>query len=344
MLTIYSDDHHLHHGKYELIDGQLTPCFEKPSRADMVLARAQKVKLGEVVAPREFGLAPILRVHDEGFVHFLKDAWAEWQAMGRDYDMLPFTWPNRRLRQTIPDCIDGKFGYYSFDAGVPITAGTWQAVSSSVNVALTGQAELAKGARGVFSLCRPPGHHAAADYMGGYCYFNNAAIAAQAMLDQGASRVAILDVDYHHGNGTQDIFYDRGDVLTVSIHGDPVQEYPYYIGFADETGEGAGLGANLNLPLPWGSDFQAWSAALDQGLDRIRSFAPDRLVVSLGVDTFQDDPISHFLLQSTDYPQIGAKIAALGVPVLFVMEGGYAIEAIGVNAVNVLKGFEAARG
>ena len=147
MLTIYSDDHHLHHGKYELIDGQLTPCFEKPSRADMVLARAQKVKLGEVVAPREFGLAPILRVHDEGFVHFLKDAWAEWQAMGRDYDMLPFTWPNRRLRQTIPDCIDGKFGYYSFDAGVPITAGTWQAVSSSVNVALTGQAELAKGAR-----------------------------------------------------------------------------------------------------------------------------------------------------------------------------------------------------
>ena len=111
MLTIYSDDHHLHHGKYELIDGQLTPCFEKPSRADMVLARAQKVKLGEVVAPREFGLAPILRVHDEGFVHFLKDAWTEWQAMGRDYDMLPFTWPNRRLRQTIPDCIDGKFGY-----------------------------------------------------------------------------------------------------------------------------------------------------------------------------------------------------------------------------------------
>src|SRR5690606_30772501 len=174
MLTIYSDDPHLHHGKFELIDGQLTPCFEKPSRADMVLARARKVKLGEVIEPREFGLEPILRVHDEGFVHFLKGAWAEWQALGRDHDMLPFTWPNRRLRQTIPDSIDGRLGYYSFDAGVPITAGSWQAISSSVNVAMTGQAELARGARGVFSLCRPPGHHASADYMGGYCYLNNA--------------------------------------------------------------------------------------------------------------------------------------------------------------------------
>ena len=340
MLTIYSDDHHLHHGKYELIDGQLTPCFEKPSRADMVLARAQKVKLGEVAAPREFGLAPILRVHDEGFVHFLKDAWTEWQAMGRDYDMLPFTWPNRRLRQTIPDCIDGKFGYYSFDAGVPITAGTWQAVSSSVNVALTGQAELAKGARGVFSLCRPPGHHAAADYMGGYCYFNNAAIAAQAMLDQGASRVAILDVDYHHGNGTQDIFYDRADVLFTSIHGDPRFEYPFFLGYADEKGEGVGRGFNFNYPLAAGSDWAAWSLALAAACRQIAAYAPDALIVSLGVDTFKEDPISQFKLDSPDYLRMGEVIGALGLQTLFVMEGGYAVEEIGINAINVLQGFD----
>ena len=250
MLTIYSDDHHLHHGAAELIDGTFKPCFEMPSRADMVLARAKAVKLGPIAAPRDFGLDPVRRVHSEGFVRFLQNAWSDWTALGRSHDMLPMTWPVRRLRDVEPDTIDGKLGYYSFDAGAPITAGTWKAITASANVALTGQAELAKGARGVFSLCRPPGHHAAADYIGGYCYLNNAAIAAQAMLDQGASRVAILDVDYHHGNGTQDIFYDRGDVLFTSIHGDPRFEYPYFLGFADE--KGVGVGRRLQLQLPAG--------------------------------------------------------------------------------------------
>ena len=342
MLTIYSDDHHLHHGKYELIDGQLTPCFEKPSRADMVLARAQKVKLGEVAAPREFGLAPILRVHDEGFVHFLKDAWAEWQAMGRDYDMLPFTWPNRRLRQTIPDCIDGKFGYYSFDAGVPITAGTWQAVYTSAQVALSGQAEIAAGAHSTFALCRPPGHHASADVMGGYCYLNNVAIVAQACLDQGAARVAILDVDYHHGNGTQSIFYDRDDVFVANIHGSPSFEYPHFLGYADETGAGRGEGFNLNLPLAAGSAWDIWGAALETACQRIAAYGPDVLLVSLGVDTYQNDPISSFKLDSPDYLRMGERIAALGKPTLFVMEGGYAVAEIGINAVNVLEGFQGA--
>ncbi|RCI71989.1 histone deacetylase family protein, partial [Pseudomonas aeruginosa] len=217
MLTIYSDDHRLHHGRHELIGGQFTPCFEKPSRADMVLDRVKAVGLGEVRAPRDFGLEPIRRVHSEGFVRFLQNAWQDWLATGRSHDMLPIAWPTRRLRQTEPDNIDGRLGYYSFDAGAPITAGTWQAITSSANVALSGQSELANGARSVFSLCRPPGHHAAADYMGGYCFFNNAAIAAQAFLDRGAGRVAILDVDYPHGNGTQDIFYDRADVLFTSL-------------------------------------------------------------------------------------------------------------------------------
>ena len=339
MLTIYSDDHRLHHGRHELIGGQFTPCFEKPSRADMVLDRVKAVGLGEVRAPRDFGLEPIRRVHSEGFVRFLQNAWQDWLA---SHDMLPIAWPTRRLRQTEPDNIDGRLGYYSFDAGAPITAGTWQAITSSANVALSGQSELANGARSVFSLCRPPGHHAAADYMGGYCFFNNAAIAAQAFLDRGAGRVAILDVDYHHGNGTQDIFYRRDDVLFASIHGDPRVEYPYFLGYADERGEGAGEGCNHNYPLAHGSGWDLWSAALDDACVRIAGYAPDALVISLGVDTYKEDPISQFKLDSPDYLRMGERIARLGLPTLFIMEGGYAVEAIGINAVNVLQGYEGA--
>ncbi|RJG12531.1 histone deacetylase family protein [Pseudomonas cavernicola] len=340
MLTIYSDDHHLHHGKHELIGGQFKPCFEMPSRADMVLDRAKAVALGNVQSPLDFGLAPIRRVHSEGFLRFLQNAWADWQAIGRSHDMLPIAWPTRRLRQVEPTDIDGRLGYYSFDAGAPITAGTWQAILSSANVALTGQAELAKGARGVFSLCRPPGHHAAADYMGGYCYLNNAAIAVQALLDLGAKRVAVLDVDYHHGNGTQDIFYDRADVLFTSIHGDPRFEYPYFLGFADEKGTGVGAGFNFNYPLAAGSDWSVWSLALADACRQIHEYAPDALVVSLGVDTFKADPISQFKLDSPDYLRMGEVIGKLGLQTLFVMEGGYAVEEIGINAVNVLQGFD----
>lgn len=342
MLTIYTDDHRLHHGQHELIGGQFTPCFEKPSRADMVLDRVKAVGLGEIQAPRDFGLEPIRRIHTEGFVNFLQHAWRDWLATGRTHDMLPIAWPTRRLLQKEPDSIDGRLGYYSFDAGAPITAGTWQAITSSANVALTGQAELAKGARSVFSLCRPPGHHASADYMGGYCFFNNAAIATQAILDQGAARVAILDVDYHHGNGTQELFYNRGDVLFASIHGDPLVEYPYFLGHADERGEGAGEGFNHNYPLAHGTGWDGWSAALEDACRKIAAYAPDAVVVSLGVDTYKDDPISEFKLDSPDYLRMGERIAALGLPTLFIMEGGYAVEAIGVNAVNVLQGYEGA--
>jgi acetoin utilization deacetylase AcuC-like enzyme len=207
-------------------------------------------------------------------------------------------------------------------------------------VALSAQAEIAAGAHSAFALCRPPGHHAAGELMGGYCYLNNAAIAAQAFLDQGKQRVAILDVDYHHGNGTQDIFYARGDVLFASIHGDPAEEFPFFLGYSDERGIGAGEGYNFNYPLAMGSPWEVWSAALDQACQRIAEFDAEVIVVSLGVDTFKDDPISQFKLDSPDYLAMGKRIAALGKPALFVMEGGYAVEAIGVNAVNVLEGFE----
>lgn len=339
MLTIYSDKHRLQHGKAELIDGTLKPCFENPSRADMVLQEVRSRGLGPVIEPLAHGLEPVLRVHDAGYVEFLQTAWQRWSAMGRDYDALPKMWQIRRLRAAIPQHVEGQLCYYSMDCGTPLTAGTWPAITAAADVALTAIDQLAAGQRGVFALTRPPGHHAARDYCGGYCFFNNAAIAAQSLLDRGAKRVAILDVDYHHGNGTQDIFYQRDDVLFLSIHGDPATEYPFFLGFADEHGEGAGLGYNYNFPLPAASSVALWFAALDTALGEVRRYAPDALVVSLGVDTFEGDPISRFSLASTDFLRLGEQIGGLGLPTAFCMEGGYAVEPIGLNAVNVLDGF-----
>jgi acetoin utilization deacetylase AcuC-like enzyme len=340
--TVYSEKHRLHHAKFELIDGKMKPAVEMPSRAETVLQRVEAVGLGPVMAPTVHGRDPILKIHAANYVDFLERAWDLWTETGRDYDALPLSWPVQGLRRVEPDHIDGKLGYYSFDAGTPITAGTWQAATAAVDVALTG-ADLVQGdERAAFALCRPPGHHAAADFFGGYCFLNNAAIAAQSFIDAGAKRVAILDVDYHHGNGTQAIFYDRADVFFTSIHGDPRQEYPFFLGYAEEAGAGAGEGCNANYPLPWGSDFAAWGAALEDACKKVAAFAPQALVISLGVDTFEKDPISHFTLKSEDYLKIGAAIAALDLPTLFVMEGGYAVAEIGINAVNVLTGFEGA--
>jgi acetoin utilization deacetylase AcuC-like enzyme len=338
--TVYSDRHKLHHAKRELIDGRMQPAVETPLRAETVLARVRAAGLGPVVAPQAHGLEPILRVHEARFVSFLQEAWDLWTAEGRDYEALPLIWPTRGLRHIEPEHIDGRLSYFSFDAGTPITAGTWQAASTSVDVALTGAGLVRAGDKAAFALCRPPGHHAAADLYGGYCFLNNAAVAAQSLIDAGAGRVAILDVDYHHGNGTQAIFYDRPDVFFASIHGHPRQEFPFFLGYEDETGAGAGEGCNANYPLPWGSGFDGWLAALQDACRRIDRYGPAALVVSLGVDTFEKDPISQFTLRSDDYLTIGETIAGLARPTLFVMEGGYAVAEIGVNAVNVLLGFE----
>jgi acetoin utilization deacetylase AcuC-like enzyme len=341
MLTVFTEDHRFQDGKFELIDGQFLPPFERPQRAEMIIERVRDVGLGDVIGPAEFGLDPVRRVHSDKFITFLQTAHGEWRKVHGDTDALPLTWPSRGFRQIEPEAIDGKLSYYSFDAGTPITSGTWRAVTAAANVALTGAQRINDGAHAVFSLCRPPGHHAARDLYAGYCFLNNAAIAAQWFLDQGAARVAVLDVDYHHGNGTQMIFYDRADVLFVSLHGHPAQEYPYFLGYKDETGEGAGEGYNVNLPMRWGANWGIYSDALETAFASIRSYAPDVLVVSLGVDTFEKDPISHFRLTSENYPEIGRRIAGLSLNTLFVMEGGYAVEEIGINAIGVLSGFEA---
>jgi acetoin utilization deacetylase AcuC-like enzyme len=341
MLTIYSDRHHRHHGSAELHDGTLQPCFEMPRRAEIILARVREVGLGEVTEPRAFGLDPVQRVHDPGFVDFLAGAWQAWTALGRTNDALPLVWPVPSVRHDrIPAHIDGRLGFYSFDAGAPITAGTWDAVQAGADVALTGAQAIVDGVSSAFALCRPPGHHAAAAAMGGYCYLNNAAIAAQYLRDHGSARVAILDVDYHHGNGTQQIFEARPDVLFLSIHADPLVEYPYFLGYADERGAGAGVGATRNYPRPFGTAWADYAAALDDACGVVTAFAPDAVVVSLGVDTYEHDPISEFRLKRDDFPRLGRRLAGLGRPTLFVMEGGYAVDDLGINAVGVLTGFE----
>jgi len=343
VITVYSDDHRRQHGKGELTDGRLMPVVEKPERADIVLARVRESGLGEVIAPDDFGRAPLAAVHAPDYLDFLQGAWAEWEAEhGGEHDALPLIWPVRGLRQLSPTHIDGRMSYYALDAGTPVTAGTWAAATASANVALTGARLVHDGARTAFALCRPPGHHASADQFGGYCFLNNAAIAAQWLRDAGAARAAVLDVDYHHGNGTQAIFDARADVFFASVHADPRQEFPYFLGYADETGRGAGEGYTANFPLPWATPYDRWAEALDAACARVAAFRPDVLVVSLGVDTFKDDPISRFALDTADFPKIGARLRRLDLPTLFVMEGGYAVREIGVNAVGVLSGFEGA--
>jgi acetoin utilization deacetylase AcuC-like enzyme len=340
MITVFSEEHLKRNTKTELYGGRLVAPHECPERAQIVLDRVRAVGLGEVLPPARFGLSPALKVHDKRFIEFLASAWRDWVAAGSLGEAIPDCWPARRMTQRCPSGIAGRLGYYAMAAETSISAGTWEAAQAAADVAVTAAGHLQRGARGAFALCRPPGHHAARDLYGGYCFLNNAAIAAQSLRDHGAARVAVLDVDFHHGNGTQDIFYDRADVLYVSLHGDPAHAFPYFSGYADETGAGAGTGFNMNLPLPPATEFAAWAQALAQGLARIQRFAPDALVVSLGVDTFVQDPISFFKLVSDDFSAYGRMIAACKLPTLFVFEGGYAVADVGVNTVNVLGGFE----
>jgi len=346
MLTFYNELHAQHRGRHEMFRGELVPCFEKPERADSVLGELGRRGLGRIVTPHGVPLMSLERVHTPRYLQFLRGAWNEWVALdpaNAKKDAFPSVWPVRTLRSDIePENFAARMGLYSMDSGTPLTAGTWTAAKTGADCAVNAAHALRLGERATFVLSRPPGHHAGKDFFGGYCFLNNAALAAQHLLDDGARKVAIIDIDYHHGNGTQSIFYQRDDVLFVSIHADPRNEFPFYLGHADERGEGAGHGFNLNLPLAAGASTQAWFSALETACIRIGSFAPDALVVSLGVDTFGGDPLSKFSLQSADYLKIGERLAWLNLPTAFIFEGGYAVKELGVNVVNVLEGFETA--
>jgi len=349
MIIFHNPSHHGHSGRQELFRGRLVPCHESPARLDFVLAELQRHPAGELRtpdAPDAADMALLTRIHSPRYLHFLEHAWDEWLALdpaNADTDVLPSVWPVRGFRHDVlPTNFAARVGLFSFDAGTPLTAGTWDAARVGAACAIDAARAVAAagGHRSAMALTRPPGHHAGADFFGGYCFINNAAVAAQALREAGAARVAVLDIDYHHGNGTQDIFYSRADVLTVSVHGDPLTEYPFYLGYADERGSGAGVGCNLNLPLPAGTGFADWAQALQTGLDAVRRFGADAMVVALGVDTFEGDPISRFTLRSHDYLQVGRMLASAGRPTVLTMEGGYAVAEVGVNVLKVLKGFQ----
>jgi acetoin utilization deacetylase AcuC-like enzyme len=348
MLIIHGSAHHLHDPPAVMKRAGQPPHFDAPGRVDVVLDALRAQGRHEPRPTSDAGLAPIAKVHRADYLDFLQTAWKRWPR-GRSAEWaLPQFWPgpgpSGGVPTRCPDAVVAQLGWFAGDAIAPLMASTWAAAYESAQVALTAQRAIDAGASSALALCRPPGHHAGAARLAGYCYLNNAAIAAQAFIDGGMPRVAVLDIDYHHGNGTQEIFYERADVLFCSVHADPAEDYPYFVGRADETGAGTGEGFNLNCPLAAGSGWAAWSEAMELCCRRIDAFAPQALVVSMGVDAHRDDPSGSFTLDCADFVAIGRRLAALGLPTLFVLEGGYALEVLGINVANVLTGFEGEAG
>jgi acetoin utilization deacetylase AcuC-like enzyme len=341
MKIIYTEAHRKRAAQTELAGGELVSPFECPERMDFILKRLADVKFGPMIEPHDVSFDAVREIHSADYLNFLDSAWDEWAAAGFKGEAIPSTWPSRSMPSTrIPDHIDGKLGYYALAAETSISKGTAQAAWTSAGVALSAADHILGGERTAFALSRPPGHHASRDQYGGYCFINNAAAAAQHMRNAGLKKIAVLDVDFHHGNGTQAIFYDRADVMFLSLHGDPMMAFPYFLGHADETGSGVGAGFNVNYPMLAGTAYEEWVEALNDALQRIQQFGAEAVVISLGVDTFERDPISFFKLTSDDFTRMGQRIASINLPTLFVMEGGYAVKDIGINTVNVLTGFE----
>ena len=347
MKIFHNTRHAEHAGRQEMFRGRMVDCHEVPQRLQHVLDELARRPVGTLAQPAaDLPLdAALRRVHRADYLDFLASAWSDWIAMdpgNAALDALPSVWPLAQpyaFRTDAPPLnFAARLGQYAFDSGTPLMAGSWAAAREGAACALAAAQAVLAGERAAMALTRPPGHHAGPAFMGGYCFINNGAVAAQALRDGGLQRVAVLDVDYHHGNGTQTIFYERSDVFTVSIHGDPRTEYPFFLGHADERGAASGEGFNLNRPLPRGTGFEDWFATLQNALQAVADFAPQALVVPLGLDTFEGDPISGFKLRSADYLQLGRAIAQLGLPTVLTFEGGYAVAEVGVNTVNVLEG------
>lgn len=357
MRVYHSEAHALHAPPFEVFEGgEKIPSFEKPERVARILQALRAAGRFEILPPEDFGLEPIRAVHDPGYLDFLQTAFAEWKRLspvGETPPLLPATFPPPGPRGRIPAGLLGRAGYYMMDLSAPITAGTWQAALSAAHCALSGAKfissrfhPLQKSAEAsaspqhplsAFALCRPPGHHAGRAWGGGYCYINNAAVATHWLTRFG--RVAVLDVDYHAGNGTQDIFYERADVLTLSIHADPDDEYPYFSGYPEETGTGAGSGYHQNFVLSPGTDDRLYLETLQRALERLAAYQPAFLVVSAGMDIYSQDPLGKIRVSTAGIAEIGRRIAALRLPTLIVMEGGYAVDALSRNVTAFLEAF-----
>ncbi|EKF19162.1 histone deacetylase family protein [Nitratireductor pacificus] len=338
MIVVHHPDQALHDPEFVFRMGQFLPQPDRAERYHIFLREARKHASRVVEAPLG-DLEPVLAVHDEDYVRFFETVWERWRAVpGAGPEVIPSVHPTHRMRRRPKDLL-GELGWYSNSTSCPIGEGSFAAARASAASAVHA-ADLVLERQGpVYALCRPPGHHAYRDLMSGVCFFNNAAIAAE-RLARRLGRVAIIDIDVHHGNGTQDIFWERGDILFASLHVDPDYGPPYYAGYAGETGEGAGRGLTLNMPLPVGTGDAAYLAALDHVLGRVRQFAPGAVVVSAGLDASAHDPVQTFKLSNDGFATIAGRIVSLALPTLLVQEGGYLNPNLAACLGAFLNGFE----
>lgn len=341
MDVFFDANHGVHAPEFFLMRGRVTKLFEVPARAQALLEACQALGLA-IHAPPAPDMAAIEAVHDPVYLRFLRDAPAAWaQVPNAAAEIVPNIHPIPEMMANgarMSGTVVGQAGWFTADLSCPIVAGTWPASIGAAACALAGAARVAAAGH-AYALCRPPGHHAYAARAGGHCYLNNAAIAVQALRQAGFARVATLDIDSHHGNGTQGIFWNRDDVLTVSIHGDPNRYYPWFVGHASERGGGTGEGCNLNLPLAFGTGDDAWLAAVADGIAAIGNFGADTVVVSLGFDASQHEPLNALSVTADGFARAGAMIGAMRRPTLLVQEGGYAVDWLGRLLTRFLEGF-----
>jgi acetoin utilization deacetylase AcuC-like enzyme len=345
--VVWSDAHRRHAPETGVWLGVAIDADELPARADRIRSALEGAG-ATVVDAEAHDDAPLLAVHDEGLVEFLRTAWSEWNAEGyRDDpgqpDVVGYIFPTpgllSGLEPRVPAALSARTGAWCFDTMTVVGAGTWEAARAAVDTALTAVDLVLGGARAAYACCRPPGHHVTRTAFGGSCYLNNAAVAAQQLRDRGAARVALIDVDAHHGNGAQAIFWEREDVLTASVHVDPADGwFPHFLGFADESGP-----SNLNVTLPSGSGDEAWLAGVDRLVEATRAHGSDALVVALGVDAGIDDPNSPLAVTVHGFREAGRRLGALGLPTVVVQEGGYVLDTVGALVLAVLEGLDETR-
>jgi acetoin utilization deacetylase AcuC-like enzyme len=341
MKVFWHDAQLRHEPRFFLLRGRPCANFEVPARAEALLAACRAMKL-DIATPDPAGRDALLTVHDAAYLDFLRDAHAAWSTLpdaGEEVVANSHPSPDMMINgASMPEHIVGQAGWFTADAACPIGPHTWESASWAAACALAAAGEVATG-RSAYALVRPPGHHSFRARAGGHCYVNNAALAVERLRELGAGRVAVLDIDSHHGNGTQGIFWERPDVLFVSLHGDPNRYYPWFTGRAAERGGGPGEGFNINFPLPIGSGDDAWLAALTDGLDAIRGFGPDALVVSLGFDASEHEPLNALAVTADGFARGGQGIGALGLPTAIIQEGGYNTLILGELLTRFLDGF-----
>ena len=338
MLAIFDPIQNKHQPRFFLSSGTLVANTEVAKRAK-ILQEALLQHGHQLEKPGSHGMQAVAAIHRPDYLHFLKTIYQRWQLIeGASEEVIPNIHPTRPAGG-YPESAVGQAGWHMTDTACPIGPDTWESALASANTAADAAQHVLDGLPSVYALCRPPGHHAYAGMAGGFCYLNNTAIAAQHLRSR-FQRVAILDVDLHHGNGTQSIFYERADVMTVSLHADPASFYPFFWGYSNERGQGPGTGCNLNFPLPRLTQDENYIKTLGQALDRIDSFYPQALVVALGLDAYGGDPLAGLSITTKGFGRIGAAISAMKLPTVLVQEGGYLSKALGDNLISFLEGFE----